>query len=200
MDGYGRPKPLLYAIKHAYADRLVTVQPRDGGLAVIAVNDSADTWSGELLVRRYTDAGAILAEYTEQVTLPARSTLTVPLPASVSAATDAAAQLLRAELAGVRGHWFFAEARDSSLTPDEPEVSAARTDGGYSVRVTVPVLTRDLALLVDKIDPNALVDDMLVTLLPGESVVFTVTSLLEVDPAAFSAPGVLRSTNQLVQR
>ncbi|MGO4782967.1 glycoside hydrolase family 2 protein [Cryobacterium sp. W22_MBD10_FK3] len=200
VDGYGRPKPLLYAIMHAYADRLVTVQPREGGLAVIAVNDSADTWSGELLVRRHTDAGAVLAEYTEQVTLPARSTVTVPLPASVSAATDAAAQLLRAELAGVRGHWFFAEARDSSLTPDEPEVSAARTDGGYSVRVTVPVLTRDLALLVDKIDPNALVDDMLVTLLPGESVVFSVTSALDIDPAAFTAPGVLRSTNQLVRR
>jgi len=200
VDGYGRPKPLLYAIRHAYADRLVTVQPRDGGLAVILVNDSADPWSGELLVRRHTETGAVLAEHAEQVTLPARSSVTVPLPASVSAATDAAAELLRAELAGVRGHWFFAEARDTTLRSGEPEVNAQRTATGYTVQVTVPVLTRDLALLVDKVDPDALVDDMLVTLLPGESVVFTVTSALAVDPAAFAAPTVLRSTNQLVQR
>lgn len=200
VDGYGRPKPLLYAIKHAYADRLVTIQPRGDGLAVIAVNDSAEPWSGELRVRRYTDTGTVLAEHTEQVTLPARSNVTVPLPASVSAATDAAAELLRAELAGVRGHWFFAEARDTTLTGADPEVSAVRTATGYRVEVTVPVLTRDLALLVDKVDPAALVDDMLVTLLPGESVVFTVTSAADVDPAVFGAPGVLQSTNQLVRR
>ncbi|TFD87388.1 glycoside hydrolase family 2 protein [Cryobacterium lactosi] len=200
VDGYGRPKPLLYAIKHAYADRLITIQPRQGGLSVIAVNDSTDAWSGELRVRRYTDAGAVLAEHAEQVTLPARSSVTVPLPASVSAATDAAAELLRAELAGVRGHWFFAEARDTTLTAAEAEVTAVRTAGGYTVQVTVPVLTRDLALLVDMVDPDAQVDDMLVTLLPGESVVFTVTSARDVDPSDFAAPTVLRSTNQLVPR
>jgi len=200
VDGYGRPKPLLYAIKHAYADRLVTIQPRDDGLAVVAVNDSAEPWSGELRVRRYTDAGVVLAEHAEQVTLPARSNVTVPLPVSVSATTDAAAELLRAELAGVRGHWFFAEARDSSLTGTVPEVSAERTDAGYSVRVTATALTRDLALLVDKVDPDALVDDMLITLLAGESHVFTVTSAVTVDPAAFASAAVLRSTNQLVRR
>ncbi len=57
---------------------------------------------------------------------------------------------------------------------------------------------RDLALLVDKVDPDARADDMLVTLLPGESVTWQVTSALEVEPAAFLAPAVLRSANQLV--
>ncbi|QYF74642.1 glycoside hydrolase family 2 protein [Cryobacterium sp. PAMC25264] len=199
VDGYGRPKPLLYAIKHAYADRLITVQPRGDGLAVIAVNDSAEPWSGQLRVRRYTDAGVVLAEHAEQVTLPARSNVTVPLPASVSATTDAAAELLRAELGGVRGHWFFTEARDSTLSDSAPEVLAERTSTGYTVRVTAASLTRDLALLVDTVDPDALVDDMLVTLLPGESVLFTIASVLDVDPAAFTAPTVLRSTNQLVR-
>jgi beta-mannosidase len=151
-------------------------------------------------VRRYTDTGDVRAEHAEQVTLPARSSVTVPLPASVSGATDAATELLRAELAGVRGHWFFAEARDTTLTAAEAEVTAVRTAGGYTVQVTVPVLTRDLTLLVDKVDPDARVDDMLVTLLPGESVVFTVTSARNVDPAAFAPPTVLRSTNQLVRR
>ena len=39
VDGDGRRKPLWYALRRAYADRLLTVQPRDGGLAVVAVND-----------------------------------------------------------------------------------------------------------------------------------------------------------------
>ena len=199
VDGYGRPKPLLYAIKHAYADRLVTVQPRGNGLAVALVNDSAEPWAGELTVRRHAASGEALAEHVEQVSLTARGTVTVLLPNAVAEPTDAAGELLRADLGGVQGHWFFAEARDSELTPGTPLVEAERTASGYSVRVSVDTLTRDLALLVDKVDPDALVDDMLVTLLPGESTVFTVTSARDVDPAAFAAPNVLRSTNQLVR-
>ncbi|MBG6058459.1 beta-mannosidase [Cryobacterium sp. MP_M5] len=199
VDGYGRPKPLLYALRHAYADRLVTVQPRDGGLAVIVVNDSAEAWTGPLAVARLTDTGTVLAEHTEQVTLPARSAVTVPLPASVGRPADAAAELLRADLAGVRGHWFFAEARDSHLGAPALDTRLDRVEGGYRLTVTAHTLTRDLALLVDKVDPGGTVDDMLVTLLPGESAVFTVTSAAELDLAALSAPTVLRSGNQLVK-
>ena len=39
VDGDGRRKPLWYALRRAYADRLLTIQPRDGGLAVVAVNE-----------------------------------------------------------------------------------------------------------------------------------------------------------------
>ena len=41
VDGDGRRKPLFYALRHAHADRLVTVQPRDGGLVAVLVNDTA---------------------------------------------------------------------------------------------------------------------------------------------------------------
>ncbi|TFD28962.1 glycoside hydrolase family 2 protein [Cryobacterium cryoconiti] len=199
VDGYGRPKPLLYALRNAYADRLVTVQPRDGGLAVVVVNDSAEPWAGPLTVARLSDTGTVLAEHTEQVTLPARSTVTVPLPASVARSTDAATELLRADLAGVRGHWFFAEARDTRLGAPALDTRLDRVEGGYRLTVTAHTLTRDLALLIDKVDPAGTVDDMLVTLLPGESAVFTVTSAAELDLTALSAPTVLRSGNQLVR-
>jgi len=39
VDGDGRAKPTLYALRHAHADRLLTVQPRDGGPAAVLVND-----------------------------------------------------------------------------------------------------------------------------------------------------------------
>ena len=57
---------------------------------------------------------------------------------------------------------------------------------------------RDLALLVDRIAPDAEVDEMLVTLLPGESVTFHVTGAEGADPLDFSDPLVLRSVHQLV--
>jgi beta-mannosidase len=54
-------------------------------------------------------------------------------------------------------------------------------------------------VLVDKVDPSARVDDMLITLLPGESAAFTVRSEVELDCATLAAPTVLRSANQLMR-
>ena len=48
VDGDGRRKPLWYALRHVYADRLLTVQPRGGALAVVAVNDTDQPWTGTL--------------------------------------------------------------------------------------------------------------------------------------------------------
>jgi len=141
----------------------------------------------------------VLAEYAEQVTLPARSTVSVPLPASVSAATDAAAELLRADLGGVHGHWFFAEPRASTLGAPSLTTAVARVADGYRLTVTADTLTRDLAVLVDKLDPAGSIDEMLVTLLPGESITFAIASELELDVAALTSPTVLRSANQLVR-
>ena len=76
--------------------------------------------------------------------------------------------------------------------------AATRTTTGYRIDVTAASLIRDLALLVDKVDPSAVIDDMLITLLPGESVTFEVTSQAQVDPTAYLAPTVLRAANQLV--
>ena len=64
--------------------------------------------------------------------------------------------------------------------------------------MTATSLLRDLALLVDKLHPEAVVDDMLVTLLPGESVTFMVASTAALDKAGFEDPRVLRTANQLV--
>ena len=64
--------------------------------------------------------------------------------------------------------------------------------------VTATRLVKDLALLADKVDPDAVVDDQLITLLPGESAVISVQSSAAIDPAALVAPAVLRSANQLL--
>lgn len=198
VDGYGHAKPLLYALKHVYADRLLTIQPRGGGLAAIAVNDAPAGWTGPLLARRLSFDGTVLAEALLATDIDARGARTFALPEAVATPADAASELIVVESEGVRGFWFFAEHRDSALARAELTTSARRVATGYEVTVEAGNLVRDLALLVDKVDPDAVVDDMLVTLLPGESVTFRVRSEEDADPERFCAPDVLRTSNQLV--
>jgi beta-mannosidase len=204
VDGDERPKPLLYALGHAHADRLVTVQPREGGLAVVVVNDTATPWQGDLVVRRLGFDGTERASAVLGVDAPARGTLTVELQSEEASGvvTGVAAkdEVVVAELDGVRGLWFFAEPRDSALAPPELSTHVDAVDGGYDVVVTAANLVRDVALLVDKVHPDARVDDQMVTLLPGETARFAVRvpdgTVLDVE--AFAGAAVLRSLNQLV--
>jgi beta-mannosidase len=198
IDGDEREKPLYHALRRAFAPRVVTIQPRQEGLAVVVTNDTGESWNGDLVVTRRDFAGAALATETIPVEIAAYGRATVPVPAPVSHETDAAAEALFAELGGVRGSWFYAEPRDSALDAPHLEVSVAAVRDGFDITVTADVLVRDLTLLVDKLDPAATVDTGLVTLLPGESATFHVTGVAEVDAAAAADAHVLRSANQLV--
>ncbi len=197
VDGDGRAKPLLYALKHGYRDRLVTLQPRDGGFAAIVVNDSSAEWSGALVLERRDFGGAVLATATVDVAIAARGSVSVAVPDGVATASDPSSELIVATLGADRGLWFFAEYRDSHLAPAELASVVEPVESGYRVTVTAHSLVRDLALLVDKLDPAAVVDDMLVTLLPGESATFTVVSAVSISEADLT-PRVLRSANQLL--
>ena len=62
VDGHGIRKPLWYALKRVYADRLLTVQPRENALVVAAHNDTDARWSTEVTVtRRSTSGDEVLA-------------------------------------------------------------------------------------------------------------------------------------------
>lgn len=61
--------------------------------------------------------------------------------------------------------------------------------------MTAHTLLRDLALFPDRLDPAARVDDMLLTLLPGETTVFRVTGARLDDPEALTRKPVLRCVN-----
>ncbi|MWV48519.1 glycoside hydrolase family 2 protein [Rathayibacter sp. VKM Ac-2803] len=201
VDGYGRKKPLWYAIRAAFADRVVTVQPEGGRLEASLSNDTDVDWTGTLRASRRSFDNEVLSETSATLEVPARTTIRVPL--DLGAPADAAAELLVAEFGGERGLWFFAEFRDSALrSPSSAEASleteAHAVDGGVDVTVTARSLVRELALLADVAAPDAEVDDMLVTLLPGESVTFHVRTASGVAPEAFTAPEVLRSANTLL--
>ncbi|MEO6944154.1 MAG: glycoside hydrolase family 2 protein [Lacisediminihabitans sp.] len=200
VDGDGHPKPLLYSIRHSYADRLVTLQPRAGALAAILVNDHSEGLSGELRLARLDFAGTELASATVAVELGARSSATIEIPPRIAVPGNAAREVLVAAIGDIRSLWFFAEYRDSELGAARLSARAERTVSGYRVFVEAGSLIRDLAVLADKVHPDAVVDDMLVTLLPGESAVFDVASDAEFNPEELIDPRVLRNANQLIER
>ena len=67
VDGAGRRKPAWFALRDAYAPRLLTIQPRGDELVLFAVNDSADEWLLDGAVTRWTFDGAAIAEAASAV-------------------------------------------------------------------------------------------------------------------------------------
>ncbi|MEH1102079.1 glycoside hydrolase family 2 protein [Micromonospora sp. CPCC 205561] len=200
IDGDGRRKPLWYALRRAYADRLLTVQPRDGGLALVAVNDGPAPWRATASVTRLTLAGEPRAKTTLELDVGAYARIELALPAELARPEQARRELLVAEAGGTaeRALWFFAEDRDADWPPAGYDAVVEPVDGGQRVRVTARTVLRDLILFPDRLDPAAEVDEALVTLLPGETTTFTVRAHAPLDPAALTARPVLRCVNDVV--
>jgi beta-mannosidase len=199
VDGDGVAKPLLYALRHVYADRMLTIQPREDQLAVAVINDAPEPWHGTLTARRFRFDGTEIASVElDLTTVSARSSQLIELPTEVAVTGDAADEVLVVEYGNERATWFYAEYRDSNLETARFTSEATATDTGYSVTITAENLIRDLTLLVDKADRHAVVSDMMVTLLPRESVTFQITSAAGIAPESFVTEDVLRTANQLV--
>ncbi|TCO49114.1 beta-mannosidase [Kribbella antiqua] len=198
VDGHGIRKPLWYALKRVYAERLLTVQPREDELVVATHNDTDVLWSTEVTVkRRSTRAGGdVIAQETFALEVAPRSAVLSSLPGSVAKPTDPTREYL--EVRGADGsstYWYFAEDTELHLEGNAYAASVTKTDDGYDVTVTASALAKDLALFPDRLDPAARVDSGLVTLSAGESHTFHVTG--GTAPTSVGIP-VLRSANDLV--
>lgn len=199
IDGDGRCKPLWYALRRCFTDRLLTMQPRDGRLALVAVNDSGEPWQESVVVSRYTSDGTLLSATTLALDVAPRATSSLPLGDDLVDSGTAFPGPLRAVAGDHRAWWHPAEDIDAQLSEQEVAATAERIQGGYRLTVTAYTLVRDLAVLADRLAPDAVVDDMLVTLLPGESAVFVITTSATLTYEQLTDPLVLRSANQLVR-
>lgn len=200
VDGDGRRKPLWYALRRVFADRLLTLQPLDdGGTELVAVNDGPAGWRVTAELTRQDFTGRVLGTGTARLAVPAGGRAAVRLPAEVAVPGAPRREVLAARADGLTAFRWWAEDRDLELPAAAPAVTVTARAGGWDVRVQADVLVKDLALLADKLDPGASVDDMLVTLPAGGSVTFRVAGR-GIDQAALAGATVLRSANQLVTR
>ncbi|QTI90545.1 glycoside hydrolase family 2 protein [Streptomyces sp. AgN23] len=197
VDSDERPKPLWYALRGAYAPRLLTFQPREGRLAVVVVNDTGETWAGRLVLERQTLEGVVRADAKVELRVGPRSVVCVKPDDSLLTPEEARQEVLVASSEGVRAVHTFCEDRDLAYRPDALSAQAHAEPGGYRVDVRATSFARDVAVLADHVADDATVDDMLVTLLPGESHTFHVRTRHTLDPAVLTAVPVLRSVNSL---
>lgn len=214
VDYAGVRKPLWHALKRVYADRLLTFQPRrdeDGVevLALIAHNDAAEVWSGELVItRRGTGVGTpVLAEQRLPLHLDARAALTIALDADLLTPADPTAEFLTAAVEGgpaATAYGYFVE--DTALQLVDPadayQVTVVPNDNGYDVQLEAKALVKDATLFPDRLDSGARVDSALVTLHAGGTHTFRVTGavsggIVGLDEVALTTKPALRSVNDL---
>lgn len=203
VDGDARRKPLWYALKHAFADRIVTVQPRGAELVAALVNDSDEPWTGQVRAARTTLGGEVLATSgmaAEALTVGPRSVTLVPLDGDLVAVEDPANEVLVVTLGEARGLHRWAESKDLALDPAPVRATVTAEDGGYRVDVTATSLALGVTLLADRLDPDAQVDDQVVDLPAGTTAVFHVTTSRGLDQDALVTRPVLRTENDLVTR
>ncbi|HEY5180625.1 MAG TPA: glycoside hydrolase family 2 protein [Dermatophilaceae bacterium] len=193
VDGDERPKPLWYALRHAYAPRLLTVQPRAGLPVLVAVNDDDAAWRGQVHLERQTFAGEALANASLLLDVPPRSVIEIGLVETLITPQDRRSELLVAAFGEVRTVHTFAEDLDLAYAPNALSADVVRVPEGYRVDVRASSFARDVAVLADRLAPDAVVDDMLVPLLAGEERSFVVRTAADLDPAGLVGPLVLRS-------
>ena len=90
VDSAGVRKPIWHAVRHAYADRLMTIQPRDHRLALVLDNDTDEPWQTRVRLQRKSFDGLERAVSVVTVDVPPRGTQTLPLAAALTWEVSAA--------------------------------------------------------------------------------------------------------------
>ena len=199
IDGDGRRKPLHYAIRAAYRDRLLTFSVVDDSLQLRVVNDSSDRWVETVQVAARSADGSILRSAEVEVSLAPRETVHVTLVGELALVDGPlGALVVSADSRHGRGTHFYAEDVEGLLPDAELEVDVDRVPGGYDVRVVARSVLRDLAILADRAAADAVAEDMLLTLFPGEGATIRVFTDADLSDAELTSPLVLRHANQLV--
>jgi beta-mannosidase len=199
IDADGRRKPLHYAIKAAYRDRLLTFSVVGDTLQLRAVNDSGEQWVETVTVAVRSADGTVLESAAVDVRLAPRETARIDLAGELASAAGAAGALVvSADSRFGRATHFYAEDVEGLLPDARLETVIDRIPGGYTVRVVARSVLRDLAILADRAAPDAVAEEMLLTLFPGEEATIKVFTEADLSEADLTAPLVLRHANQLV--
>ncbi|MBU4335153.1 MAG: glycoside hydrolase family 2 protein, partial [Actinobacteria bacterium] len=197
IDGAGRPKPLWFALRAAYAPRALSFVERDGALVLAVVNDTDEPWRGRLAVNRQRLDGTPLADEVVEVEVGARQVHLQPVAAHIASLADPSDEVVVADLDGLGAVHTAVEDIDLHLDPAAVVSHVEAAPDGYRVLVHARSLVRDLVLHVDRVDPQGSVDGGLLTLPAGADAVLHVRCAPLADPQALTRAPVLRTANDL---
>ncbi|MET8468396.1 sugar-binding domain-containing protein [Streptomyces sp. NPDC006422] len=192
IDHGGRPKPAWYAVRAAFADCLVTLQPREGGLSAVLVNDTDESWTGELVLRRVHVRDGEAARTVRDFTVPPRSVLPLPVGPTITQAGRRREELVVADTAGAdRAVHVFV--RDDGLRWPAPDVkhTVEHREDHVLVHLTAGAALGDVIVET----PGMRADTALLTLLPGETA--TVALRPEREGTALPREVTVRTRNDL---
>jgi beta-mannosidase len=198
IDGRGREKPLYFSIAQSYEPLLVTISGETPDLSVNIINNTLDNQSGQLSISLLDFSGRQLAEHMQQLEVGPSGKHVFQIPKDLVPEGSESSTVLVASFNKQRATHFFADYKHSALENPEFKAETQKTETGLSLKVTAQNTIRDFVLMIDKLDPHASVDTGLITLLPGESHVFIVTTNETLSVEQLVEGHVLRSANQLV--
>ncbi len=143
------------------------------------VNDAATAWDDLLHVVALDADASVVGEHREAVHVDPDHAQHIALPASL---VPGGTPDVTTVVVTIGDHRAVHEAGPSSPMRPRWDVTVAATATGIDVDVTARTLVRDLCCFAERLDPDAAVDDQLVTLLAGESHRFRVrTRVVDVD-------------------
>ncbi|MGA7243583.1 MAG: glycoside hydrolase family 2 protein [Terracidiphilus sp.] len=183
IDYYGRWKALQWYARRFYAPILVSPHVEDGSVKVYVVSDKTTPMPASLRVRLMDFNGRVLIEENHDLSIdPLASKVYLDWPLAKLAqagASDTSRVFVVAELsvAGARlsrNLLYIAPTREIHLKPANLSITTSGTNGAYKIRVTSPVLARDVYLSLGAID--AKLSDNYFDILPGETIEITATT------------------------
>jgi beta-mannosidase len=198
IDSEERPKPLWYALRHAFApQRLVFSTDAADGVSVAVLNDTDQPWHGDLTLSRQRLDGSPLATATIEVEAAPRTSQPITVPPEIGSPGDAATEIVVARLGPAQSVHTFGPDVELALDPSPLDVEVAAADDGYVVTVTARSLALDVSLLADRAAADATVDDALITLAAGQDATFRVRTAVRGLEKVLSGAPVLRTANDL---
>lgn len=183
LDRDGRPTPVWYAVRDAYADRLATVQPRGHELVLHLVNDSSRWWRVAGCAERIRLDGTLRYGRPIHAVVAPRSVARITLDACLASPRDPAGEALVIDVGGTSAWWWFTDELPPAKRPDAPApgcvrvAEVARSGDRLVVDVTSTTVVRDLVSSLDRLGAHATVDRQLVTLRPGRAERLTFTGV-----------------------
>lgn len=206
IDYAERLKPVAFAMRRAFADRVVTLQHPVAGVSehieVTLGNETREPWRASIAFER-RDAETVFATASLAVEVPALGAMRLPVPPELLEGGLPGSQLLVATVDGLRA--VLLGTVDLEFRDAEPAYALTVREAGDGVDLEVEAgsLLRELTLVPDGIDGDAEADRNLVTLLPGETVTWHVRTAhsARFDEAAVRrAFHVARATRNPIER